>query len=175
MNIVEVPQIRTLINRILLMGELTIVDEPLVLTYKSGILPPVNWDAAIIESMLTVTLPQELDLFWAEVEEVFIKVEQNYGQDGFKTISPNRIVDVNQFYQRDRPNTFRKGDLVVGIFKGLQDLLLMRCDPNSNDFGDIVIRLPIDPSHKWPTVGHSLVDFCDQYIQRSKVPFWPGA
>lgn len=64
------------------------------------------------------------------------------------------------------------GDLVLGRFIGDSDLLVIRCDPSSSDFGHLLMATPIDPRKEWYRVAESLSAFLALYIKAGGDKAW---
>jgi len=64
------------------------------------------------------------------------------------------------------------GDVIIGEFLGDSDLLLIRCDSNSNDFGAVVVVLPLDDRPEWYLVAYSFIEFLWAYLSSGGEKFW---
>jgi hypothetical protein len=144
---------------------------PMVL--KSEVKPAVDWSASEIESALDVTLPDEMAALWAQASEIRLLSDVNYGQWGCILWSPAEIAARHHtaLGWRGRDN-FRRGDLVVGEFRGDLELLVLRCDPSQDDFGDVLVAAELDPRAEWPTVASSIVDFMTRFLSRCDGKYW---
>jgi hypothetical protein len=54
-------------------------------------------------------------------------------------------------------------------------LLLLRCDPQMDDFGHVLIVLPIDKRKDWHVAAKSLGDFLQRLVEASGKKYWEPA
>ena len=73
---------------------------------------------------------------------------------------------------RQNFNAFESEDLIIGEFLGDSDLLVVRCSPNSTDFGQIIIALPIGHREDWYYLTYSLPEFLQKFIASQGEKFW---
>lgn len=71
-----------------------------------------------------------------------------------------------------RKEDFRPEDLIIGEFLGDADLLVLRCDATSPDFGNIIIALPLDFREEENIATNSLESFFNQLIAANGDKFW---
>lgn len=86
--------------------------------------------------------------------------------------SPNQVVIEQEKRITQREQDFRPGDLIIGEFLGDADLLVLRCDANSPDFGNVIIALPLDSREEWDIAGLTLESFLNQLIAANGDKFW---
>ncbi|KAE9904771.1 SMI1/KNR4 family protein, partial [Enterobacteriaceae bacterium TzEc051] len=55
---------------------------------------------------------------------------------------------------------------------GDSDLLLVRCDPNSDDYGSIFVVLPIDQRQDWYIVANTFQEFISKFYETQGDKFW---
>lgn len=143
------------------------------MSLHSSVLPAVGWNAEEIEQKLQVTLPQHLKDLWNHASEIRLLEDVNYGQWGCILWSP---FDVVAEHGRARslgcPEDERSGDLIVGKFRGDADVVIVRCDPASPDFGAVVIGLRTDARQDWPLVAHSVVEFASRFLECPTRKYW---
>lgn len=72
--------------------------------------------------------------------------------------------------QRSRDDV--PGDLVIGKFLGDSDLLVVRCAPDSPDFGHVMVALPIDLRKDWYRVAGNLERFFQEDERSERAKFW---
>ncbi len=70
-------------------------------------------------------------------------------------------------------DAYIEGDMIVGEFLGDTDKLLVRCDPQCDDFGSVSVTLPIDRRPDWPHLWQSLSDFIEVFVERGGKKYWP--
>jgi hypothetical protein len=61
---------------------------------------------------------------------------------------------------------------VVGEFLGDTDKLLVRCNPLTDDYGSVLVALPIDRRKQWP-VWLSLAQFVEDFAEHDGEKCWP--
>jgi hypothetical protein len=123
-------------------------------------------------SMLPFVCPSDLRCFWIEVATARLFVDQEYGQWGLEILSPEQSMELTARYREERQSDSVEGDLVIGQFIGDSDLLIVRCDSNADDFGSVVIALPLDHRIEWDTAGKSFSGFLENYVMSGGEKFW---
>jgi hypothetical protein len=116
--------------------------------------------------------PNEMKEFWGITRTATLFEDKEYGQWGLEILAPQDAAKKTLFCQSSRPREFIAGDLVIGKFLGDSDLLIIRCDDSTDDFGHIIVALPIDPRSDWDRVAHSLSDFLEMFARAGGVKFW---
>src|SRR5260370_3313072 len=134
--------------------------------------PPIDWDPTIIEHPLRVTLPQELRELWRAASEIRLFDDVNYGQWGCILWSPAEVVSKHQEAISRREVDFRRGDLIIGEFRVDSDLVVLRCDSTCEDYGSVLIALPLDPRDEWPCVAISVVPFIRRFLACTGEKYW---
>jgi len=120
---------------------------------------------------LKVDVPEEIKKFWKLSESARLYEDKTYGQWGLEILSPHDAMDETNKQLIERPNDFRDGDLIIGRFIGDSDLLLTRC-LREEDYGRILVALPIDPRPDWHWVSKSFGEFLNSYINEDGDKFW---
>jgi hypothetical protein len=116
--------------------------------------------------------PVDLKDFWSEVETARLFEDLEYGQAGLEIYGPKQAQKATEDFRRTRGRDSVDGDLIIGQFFGDSDLVLIRCDPTANDFGGILVALPIDPRRDWYTVASSFRLFLDEFVKKNGDKFW---
>lgn len=116
--------------------------------------------------------PKQLERFWSICSNAKLFVDQEYGQWGLEILSPTKALEETLLFAHDRSTDFEKGDLVVGRFLGDADLLIVRCDTESPDYGNILIALPIDRRVDWYQVSDSFESFLSEYAVKNGDKYW---
>lgn len=123
---------------------------------------------------LAELVPPDLRGVWQTCRSARLFEDVEYGQWGLELLDPLESTAETERLQADRPEEFRAGDRVVGRFLGDSDLLLVRCDPAEDDFGEVVVALPIDPRGDWYFLRTGLADFLEKYSAAEGDKFWEG-
>ncbi len=146
--------------------------EPLLVHFATTVEPAAPWSREALEANLDVTLPNVIVDLWSLVRSVRLFEDVTYGQWGLVVVPPERSIELTERLLATRSVETRPGDLVVGEFIGDSELLLLRCEESSGDYGAVVVVLPIYPRVEWPVVADSLNAFLHAYIAASGDKFW---
>jgi hypothetical protein len=122
-----------------------------------------------------VPIPAALAEFWRQARGARLFEDTTYGQWGLILFDPGEAAQNSEELQRIRSRDARRGDLIVGEFRGDSDLLLLRCDPDAPDFGSVMVALPIDQRVDWPTVAPDLTSFVQRFADSEGDKFWERA
>ena len=87
-------------------------------------------------------------------------------------VSPEDAKEMTADFKLRRSGDYVPGDLVIGTFLGDSDLLVVRCDPDSPDFGHVMVALPLDPRRDWYRVAGNLETFLQEYERSEGAKFW---
>lgn len=122
----------------------------------------------------TIRLPGDLRELWDSFLQVRLFEDVEYGQWGLilwgRALAGERQQE-EAFNLRER-NSFVEGDIVVGEFLGDTDRVVVRTDPDAQDFGVVLVALGIDPRSEWPS-WPSLSDFVSSFISHDGEKYWP--
>lgn len=121
---------------------------------------------------LNLPLPDELVDLWTNFSSATLFKDNEFSQWGLELLSPEDALIETDLFIKNREEDYLAKDLVLGHFLGDSDLLLVRCNPSSNDYGNVVVALPIDPRNEWYTVANSLTSFLDTYISSNGDKYW---
>lgn len=122
-----------------------------------------------------LVLPPELLSFWRCTNGASLFVDETYGQWGLHLWSAHRSAVETKKFAINRAQDFRHGDVVLGEFLGDSDLLLVRCDPGADDYGSIIIALPLDYRADWDRAALSLEAFLRLYAESHGEKFWKSS
>lgn len=147
-------------------------DVSISMPMHSQVLPPQPWDKQELEEVLRITLPGAIAHLWDKTSGLRLFEDITYGQWGLIVWSPSQVMDEQEKRIAQRKEDFHPGDLIVGEFLGDADLLLLRCDATSPDFGNVLVALPLDSREEWYLAAHSLESFLSQYIAAEGDKFW---
>ncbi len=136
------------------------------------VLPAQPWDKKAFEESLAITLPSAIIHLCDKTSSLRLFEDVTYGQWGLVVWSPNQVITEQEKRIAQRKEDFHLGDLIVGEFLGDADLLLLRCDATSPDFGHVMIALPLDSREEWYLAANSLQSFLSQFIAAKGDKFW---
>jgi hypothetical protein len=116
-------------------------------------------------------LPDDLQELWQKCNGLRLFEDKTYGQSGLIIWSPQKVAEQQKVLRRNS-DEFQDGDLVIGEFLGDSDLLVVRCEQNSNDFGKIIIALAIDHRADWYYLPYLLPEFLQKLVNSQGEKFW---
>jgi hypothetical protein len=114
----------------------------------------------------------ELRHFWRQCREAEFFRDVDYDQWGLDIVSPVEAIRITCKVRNERSADFYSTDLVIGRFRGDSDLVLVRCDPEASDCGEVVVALPLDHRVDWYFTGLCLADFLRKFIDSQGRKFW---
>jgi len=117
-------------------------------------------------------LPSDLSDFWTKCSWARLFEDRRYGQWGLVLWQPSESSEQTVLFSRQRKKDFRAGDRVVGRFLGDSELLLVRCDPNLPDFGNVIVALPLYGRADWDTVAVSFSTFLEKFAEAEGGKYW---
>lgn len=123
-------------------------------------------------SIREVKLPSSLELFYSLSNGAELFKDEEYGQWGLKIYDLNSLNEATEYYKNERKNDYLKGDLIIGEFYGDSECLLVRCDPESEDYGLVLVVLPIDPRDEWYIVARDFEEFIEKFYIYQGDKFW---
>lgn len=121
---------------------------------------------------LDATLPLDLRDLWATITSATLFEDAEFGQWGLALLSPQDSRSTTEMLKADRPREYRDGDMVVGRFLGDSDLLIVRCDPTTSDFGSVMVALPTDARADWYRPARALNLFLETYVAGEGAKYW---
>lgn len=146
--------------------------EPLLVHFATTVEPAAPWSREALEAQIDAKLPAAIVDLWSLARSVRLFEDVTYGQWGLVLVSPERSIELTERLLATRSLETRRGDVVVGEFIGDSELLLLRCDEGSDDYGAVAVVLPIYPRAEWPVVADSLGAFLPAYIAAGGDKFW---
>lgn len=152
-----------------------VVDSPDVsipMPMHCQVLPPLPWDKKAFEETLGITLPLALTYLWDKTSSLHLFEDVIYGQWGLIVWPPNQVIIEQEKRIAQRKEDFQPGDLIIGEFLGDSDLLVVRGDETSPDFGNVIIALALDSREEWYIAANSLESFLSQFIAAKGDKFW---
>ena len=111
--------------------------------------------------------PSELKELYRVFESIELFVDVDFGQWGLSIFSTKIVINKTNKFRNERPVDSRKGDWVIGEFKGDLDSLIF----NESE-GVVLIALPLDDRDDWDIVGGSLSEFIESYAKNHGGKFW---
>lgn len=117
-------------------------------------------------------LPADLAAFWRLAGSARLFEDPTYGQWGLEIMTRAEGQSITIAEKRRRSHDFLEGDLVVGRFLGDSDLLVVRTDPAEEDFGHVLVALPIDPRDDWYHVSQSFTEFLATFARSEGRKYW---
>ena len=118
------------------------------------------------------SLPTALEEFWRVSSGATLFEDVEFGQWGLVLLSPAESASATQAFREERARDYVSGDRVLGRFLGDQDLLVVRCDETADDFGSIVVALPLDRRRDWYRVAEDLEAFLGDYERNQGSKYW---
>jgi len=164
--------IEKLIHAIESIGVVDSPDVSIPMAMHCQVLPPQPWDKKAFEESVGITLPLAIIHLWDKTSGLRLFEDITYGQWGLILWSPNQVMTEQEKHIAQRKEDFHPGDLIVGEFLGDADLLVLRCDETSPDFGNVMIALPLDSREEWYLAANSLESFLSQFIATQGEKFW---
>jgi hypothetical protein len=119
-----------------------------------------------------VAMPTSLAEFWNATAGARLFEDKRYGQWGLVLLSPQDARARTRAFADERRRDALFGDLVAGEFLGDQDLLFIRCDPASEDFGRVQVAMPLDSRDDWYDAAPDLGTFLEQYERAQGAKYW---
>jgi len=150
-------------------GEIVAEEE---VVYENILLPSESWDKSIVESTLGVVLPAEVGEFWDICSSLYLLQDATFGQSGLFLWSAEYVLSAQATMLATRDDHYILGDLVLGVLIGISEMVVVRCDPQDEDYGSITIALEIYPREDWPIVASSLSEFLAAYWNNNGGRYW---
>ena len=164
-------KIDALLKNIEQLGRIELDDIAINMPLDSEIVPMIARSTKDIATLLNISLPNDFQKLWQRCNGLRLLEDKIYGQSGLIIWSPQKVLEQQQALRRNS-DEFQDGDLIIGEFLGDSDLLVVRCDQNSDDFGQLVISLPIDHRSDWYYLPYLLPEFLQKFINSQGEKFW---
>ena len=129
-------------------------------------------DIQSIENTLILDVPEHVKDFWRFTKEAYLFQDIEYGQWGLHIYSVGNSIEITKEILTDRPEEILVTDLVLGNFLGDSDLLIVNCNKNSQDYGEVIIGLPLDRRNDWYFLQINFQQFLSEYSIRNGEKFW---
>ncbi len=164
-------KINAILKNIEQLGRIELDNIAIAMPLDSEILPPITKAVQDLETRLHISLPDDLRKLWQKCNGLRLFEDKTYGQSGLIIWSPQKVLEQQQVLMRNS-DQFQDGDLIIGEFLGDSDLLIVRCDQKSDDFGKLIISLPIDHRSDWYYLPYLLPGFFQKFINSQGEKFW---
>ncbi len=146
---------------------------PRPFVYRCTVGSSVSWDKRKIEDTLQVVLPDDLIHLWNYAADVRLHEDVSYGQWGLVIWSPEEVFTKHPYTITERrEEDIRKGDLIIGELIGDSEFIILRCDPDMDDYGKLLVALLMDPRRDWPIVALSLAEFLERAMTSVEYKYW---
>jgi hypothetical protein len=116
--------------------------------------------------------PPDLAELWRAVNEARLFEDADHGQWGLVLLSSEESARETGAFRRARARDRINGDRVVGLFLGDQDRLIVRVDPKADDYGHVLVALPLDRRADWYRPARSLESFVRSFIEAGGAKYW---
>jgi hypothetical protein len=153
------------------LGRIELDNMAIAMPLNSEIVPAIARATKNLETLLNISLPDDLQELWQKCNGLRLFEDKTYGQSGLIIWSPQKVLEQQQVLRRNS-DEFQDGDLIIGEFLGDSDLLVVRCDQNFSDFGKVIISLPIDHRSDWDYLPYLLPEFIQKFINSQGEKFW---
>jgi hypothetical protein len=130
------------------------------------------WEPKRLEEVLEIKIPSALHQLWDKTSGLRLFEDTIYGQWGLVVWSPNQIIEEQEKKVPQRPFDFLSSDLIIGEFLGDSELLVLRCNEQTPDFGEVMIALPLDEREQWYKAASCLEEFLSNFIAARGEKFW---
>jgi hypothetical protein len=117
-------------------------------------------------------IPNDMRIFWEAARYAKLFEDVTFGQWGLHILDPQDAARETGAYSVVRKRDCAEGDLVIGTFIGDSDLLLLRCDPHSPDFGSVIVCNPIYSRGDWFAIANSFREFLLKYVEAKGEMYW---
>ncbi|MUG95367.1 hypothetical protein F7734_24580 [Scytonema sp. UIC 10036] len=164
--------IEILIEKIQSLGTVNTMDISIPLNLACQILPPEPWEPKRLEEILEIKLPESVQQLWNKTSGLRLFEDTTHGQWGLIVWSPYKTIKEQEKKISQRPEDFQVSDLILGEFLGDSELLVLRCNEQTPDFGEVMIALPLDEREEWYKAASSLEEFLSNFIAARGEKFW---
>jgi hypothetical protein len=164
-------KIDAILKNIEQLGRIELDNIAIAMPLDSEIIPAIARATKDLETRLNISLPDDLKELWQKCNGLRLFEDKTYGQSGLIIWSPQKVAE-KQKTLRQKSDEFQDGDLIIGEFLGDSDLLVVRCDQNYDDFGQLIISLPIDHRSDWYFLPYLLPEFLQKFTNSQGEKFW---
>ncbi|WP_435931511.1 SMI1/KNR4 family protein [Moraxella bovoculi] len=99
--------------------------------------------------------------------------DKTYGQAGMYLYGTDVIYEKNLEWRNGYlSQDLLSKDLIIGEFFGDNDLIILRCDKNSSDYGNIIILLPLDEREDWYFLDEDFESFLVNFCNKEGIKYW---
>ncbi|STZ07715.1 Uncharacterised protein [Moraxella caprae] len=120
-----------------------------------------------------VNIPPNFLDFIKETNGAKLFYDKAYGQAGMDLYGTDVVYEKNLEWRNSYlSQDLLPTDLIIGEFLGDSDLVVLRCDKNSDDYGDIIILLPLDERKDWYFLDENFESFLRNFCNNEGVKYW---
>lgn len=116
--------------------------------------------------------PHDLREMWSNFEDIFLFADDRRTIWGLHFLSYEASTAATFEFSSEIYTQFKVGDVIVGMFLGDLDRLLVRCDRNADDFGYVLVVLRDGLRKEWFTIASSLEEFFHKYSKAEGAKYW---
>lgn len=114
--------------------------------------------------------PAEVAALWLSCRAARLFEDEDYGQWGLVLLDPQACRARTESERAARAQDLRGDDIVLGEFRGDQELLVL-C-PSEDGPRRVLIALPLDPRSEWRGAGGGLAEFLERYFATGGEKYW---
>lgn len=146
--------------------------EGLKINYRSKVLSPSEWHKEKLQKRLDVRLPDDLVKFWNLTSGIRLYEDITYGQWGLVLFGPEKVEEQKQRAKEMFPDHVLDSDLIIGEYLGEAQLAIVRCNASEEDFGHVLVALPMSARSNWIYVAKSLEEFLRKSLEFPTQFYW---
>jgi hypothetical protein len=139
---------------------------------RSTLSPPATAEEIEVAWRGVELPPAAVDL-WTTYRTARLFEDIDYGQWGLIILDPGASVERTSQERESRPMDVRSDDIVIGVFLGDQDLLVLA--PSNEGNQRVMIALPLDGRADWMGAAPALGEFLEAYFAAGGNKFWERA
>lgn len=118
-------------------------------------------------------IPIEYLNFIQETDGAKLFYDKIYGQAGMYLYETDIIYKKNlEWHNSYMKQDLLPTDLIIGEFFGDNDLVVLRCDNRFDDYGYIIISLPLDERKDWYFTNDNFESFLVKFCNNEGVKYW---
>ena len=120
-----------------------------------------------------INIPSQYLNFIKETDGAKLFYDKIYGQAGMYLYETDILYKKNvEWHNSYMKQDLLQTDLIIGEFFGDNDLVILRCDNRSDDYGHIIISLPLDERKDWYFTNDNFEPFLIKFCNNEGVKYW---
>lgn len=120
-----------------------------------------------------IEIPTNYLDFIKETDGAKLFYDKIYGQAGIYLYEMEVIAKKNFEWRKSYiKQDLLPSDLIIGEFFGDNELVILRCDSHSSDYGNIAISLPLDERKDWYFLDDNFESFLIKFCNKEGVKYW---